>query len=120
MSSLAFILIKTIFIANTNTFLLICNCHHLTTVITLLFRGRRRSSRKSLGLEDEVDLKVPPFGEFPDLSMIKDHDVGADFDDKGVSNFEKNIFCMQPKSGALGDTVCRITSTCDHNADMKY
>ena len=95
--------------------------HHLTIkVITKLFRGRRRSSRKSLGLEDEVDLKVPPFGEFPDLSMIKDHDVGADFDDKGVSNIEKNFFCMQPKSGALAATVCRITSHCDHNAEMQY
>ena len=47
------------------------NGHHLSIiVIARLFRGRRRSSRKSLGLEDEVDLKVPPFGEFPDLSMI--------------------------------------------------
>ena len=39
----------------------------------LLFRGRRRSSRKSLGLEDEVDLKVPPFGKCPDNDDY-DHD----------------------------------------------
>ena len=103
-------------LANTNILLLIWT---KPIVITRLFRGRRRSSRKSLGLEDEVDLKVPPFGELPDLSVIKDHDVGADFDDKGVSNVEKNFCCMQPKSGALGVTVCRIISPCDHNADIK-
>ena len=109
----------------TNIFLLICNGHHLTiTVITRLFRGRRRSSRKSLGLEDEVDLKVPPFGEFPDLSMIIYVNfvlVPTEMDDDGSKVIlENNIFCMQPKSGALAATVCRITSHCDHNAEMQY
>ena len=108
-------------LANTKIFLLICNGHHLTIIVmTRLLRGRRRSSRKSLGLEDEVDLKVPPFGEFPDLSMFKDHDVGADFEDKCVRNVEENFCCMQPKSGASGATVCRIISPCDHNAEMQY
>ena len=43
------------------------------------FRGRRRSSRKSLGLEDEVDLKVPSFGECPDNKYAND---GNDDDNK--------------------------------------
>ena len=108
---------------NTIISLLICNGRHLTiTVITRLFRGRRRSSRKSLGLEDEVDLKVPPFGGFPDLLMITFNLMLllTEKDDDGSKVIlEKNIFCMQPKSGALGATVRRITSHCDHNAEIQ-
>ena len=104
---------------NNNISLLVCNCHHLAIkVITKLFRGRRRSSRKSLGLEDEVDLKVPPFGEFNDLSMINFMLVRTEMDDDGSKVIlEKNIFCTQPKSGALAVTVCRIISPRDHNAE---
>ena len=111
-------------LANNNIFFLICNGHQLTTVITRLFRGRRRSSRKSLGLEDEVDLKVPPFGELSDLSMITYINfmlVLTEMDNDGSKVIlENNIFCMQPKSGALAATVCRITSRCDHNKETLY
>ena len=89
---------------NNNISLLVCNCHHLAIkVITKLFRGRRRSSRKSLGLEDEVDLKVPPFGEFNDLSMINFMLVRTEMDDDGSKVIlENNIFLHAAKVWSLG------------------